>query len=337
MTNRNLNGNKDAAPFLLKPVGKDYLWGGSRLNLELCKDLAMQPLAETWECSTHPDGISMVASGEYAGQNLAQVLIEHPEYMGKYANPHGELPCLIKFIDARQDLSVQVHPSDDYARVHENGSLGKTEMWYVLDAAKDAKLVYGFCHDMEKEQVRNSIMAGDIEKYLQKVRIQKDDVFFIPPGQVHSLGAGSLVAEIQENSNITYRLYDYGRTDKMGRQRELHIEKALEVACLKSSLDLRQPMRVLKFKRGYATEFLCRCRYFQVERMIISNKQRGEAAQLSQVENSFQILLCTEGCGVLNWNRGEMINFFHGDCVFVPANSADIRIHGQTTLLKISC
>lgn len=337
MTNRNLNGNKEAAPFLLKPVGKDYLWGGSRLNLELCKDLAMQPLAETWECSTHPDGISMVASGDYAGQNLAQVLIEHPEYMGKYANPRGELPCLIKFIDARQDLSVQVHPSDDYARVHENGSLGKTEMWYVLDAAKDAKLVYGFCHDMEKEQVRNSIMAGDIEKYLQKVRIQKDDVFFIPPGQVHSLGAGSLVAEIQENSNITYRLYDYGRTDKMGKQRELHIEKALEVACLKSSLDLRQPMRVLKFKRGYATEFLCRCRYFQVERMMISTRHRGEVVEISQAENSFQILLCIEGSGVLFWDNEDMLHFFRGDCVFVPANSMGIRIHGQTTLLKISC
>lgn len=337
MTNRNLNGNKTAAPFLLKPVGKDYLWGGSRLNLDFRKNLTVKPLAETWECSTHPDGISMAASGEHAGQNLTQILMEQPEYMGKYANPRGELPCLIKFIDARQNLSVQVHPDDEYARVHENGSLGKTEMWYVLEAAEDAQLVYGFCHDMEKEQVRNSILAGDIEKYLQKVRIQKDDVFFIPPGQVHSLGAGSLVAEIQENSNITYRLYDYGRTDKKGNRRELHIEKALEVATLKSSQDLRQPMRVLKFKRGYATELLCRCRYFQVERMMISMKQRGETAELSPVENSFQILLCTEGCGVLFWDKGETLNFFHGDCVFVPANSADIRIHGQATLLKISC
>lgn len=337
MINRYLNGDKAAAPFLLKPVGKDYLWGGSRLNLDFCKDLAMQPLAETWECSTHPDGISMAASGEYAGQSLTKILIEHPEYMGKYANPRGELPCLIKFIDAKQNLSVQVHPSDDYARVHENGSLGKTEMWYVLDAAEDAKLIYGFCHDMEKEQVKNSILEGNIEKYLQKVRIQKDDVFFIPPGQVHSLGAGSLVAEIQENSNITYRLYDYGRTDKKGNLRELHIEKALEVACLKSSRDLRQPMRVLKFKRGYATELLCRCRYFQVERMIISNRQRAEAAKLSQVENSFQILLCTEGSGALFGDHEEMINFLRGDCVFIPANAADIKIYGQTTLLKISC
>ncbi len=351
MINRNLNGKKNsyknpqlpvlekkskqAVPFLLKPIGKDYLWGGNRLNLDFSKGIRMQPLAETWECSTHPDGISIVSSGIHAGRPLTQVLAENPHYMGRFANAKGELPYLVKLIDAKQDLSVQVHPGDTYAREHENGSLGKTEMWYVLDAAKDARLIYGFCHDMDKRKVKDSILAGTIEKYLQKIRIHKDDVFFIPPGQVHSIGAGSLIAEIQENSNITYRLYDYGRTDKSGNERELHIDKALEVASLESSRHPRQPIRVLKFRRGYATEFLCRCKYFQVERMIINTKRRGQIAHLETVDNLFQVLLCTEGCGVLFWDAGDMINFFCGDCIFIPANAAGIRIHGQATMLKI--
>ena len=177
MTNRSMSSNmienkKKPEPFLLKPSGKDYLWGGSRLNDDFSKGIDMSPLAETWECSTHPDGPSMVASGAFAGQTLTQVLKAHPEYLGTrlrvpctrlgvsgthsageqgahlkmsgaLSEPSGELPILIKLIDAKKDLSVQVHPSDAYAREHENGQLGKTEMWYVLDAKKDAKLIYG--------------------------------------------------------------------------------------------------------------------------------------------------------------------------------------------------
>lgn len=225
MTNGNMNlRNK---PFLLKPVGKDYLWGGSRLNDDFSKDIEMEPLAETWECSTHPDGPSLVASGEHAGKLLTEVLHEHPEYLGTHPRTEGELPILIKFIDAKKDLSVQVHPDDDYAFLHENGSLGKTEMWYVLDAAKDAKLIYGFYHDMTKETLKKSLADGTIEKYLQKVPIRKDDVFYVEAGKVHGIGAGALIAEIQENSNLTYRLYDYNRLDKNGKARELQDRKSV--------------------------------------------------------------------------------------------------------------
>ena len=275
MTSRNTNWK--AKPFLLKPAGKDYLWGGSRLKDDFSKDIDLTPLAETWECSTHPDGISTVASGALKGQPLSEVLKAHPEYLGTHPSRNkirdGELPILIKLIDARKDLSVQVHPDDEYARIHEHGSLGKTEMWYVLDAAKDAQLVYGFYRDMDREKLRKSLQEGTVEKYLQKVKIEKNDVFYIEAGTVHAIGAGALIAEVQENSNLTYRLYDYNRLDKAGKARELHIEKALEVADLKGSAEPRQPMRVLKYKRGYASEFLCRCRYFQVERVLINTEK----------------------------------------------------------------
>ena len=141
-------------PFLLKPSGKDYLWGGNRLNEEFAKDMEETPLAETWECSTHPDGPSFVSSGEYEGKTLSEVLKSHPEFLGEHASVMGEFPILIKLIDAKQNLSVQVHPSDIYAREHENGQLGKTEMWYVLDAAKDARLVYGLTHNCSRETIR---------------------------------------------------------------------------------------------------------------------------------------------------------------------------------------
>lgn len=336
MTKRNLNLRTE--PFLLKPVGKDFLWGGSRLNDDFSKKIEMEPLAETWECSTHPDGISTVDSGRFKGMLLSEVLKEHPEYLGTHPRTkNGELPILVKFIDAKKDLSVQVHPDDEYAKEHENGSLGKTEMWYVLDAAKDAKLIYGFYHDMDRETLQKSLLDGTVEKYLQKVKIKKDDVFYVEAGKVHGIGAGALIAEIQENSNLTYRLYDYNRVDKNGKSRTLHIDKALEVADLKSSAAPRQPMRVLNYRQGCATELLCRCRYFQVERLLVNTERCRQMADFQTGANSFSVLLCTNGCGTLFGEQGEPINFFRGDCIFVPANSIPLKIHGRAQLLKIGC
>lgn len=199
----------------------------------------MTPLAETWECSTHPDGPSTVASGEFQGKTLAQVLAEHPEYLGK-RYPNGEFPLLIKFIDAKRDLSVQVHPDDEYAKTHENGQNGKSEMWYVLDAKKNASLVYGLRHDCTEAQIRQAISDGTLQKHLLRVPIHPDNLFFIEAGTIHAIGAGALVAEIQENSNLTYRLYDYDRVHKNGKKRELYIDKAMAVANLKGSTEPRQ-------------------------------------------------------------------------------------------------
>ena len=206
-------------PFLLRPVGKDYLWGGERLKTAYHKQIDLTPLAETWECSTHPDGCSVVDSGAAAGKPLRTVLQEHPEYLGTYANPEGELPILIKLIDAKKDLSVQVHPDDAYAKQYENGQNGKTEMWYVLEAEPDASLVYGFRHTMTPERLRQSLAEGTLEADLQSVPVSKNDAFLIPAGTVHAIGAGILLAEIQQSSNLTYRLYDYNRTCHAFRRR----------------------------------------------------------------------------------------------------------------------
>jgi mannose-6-phosphate isomerase len=331
MTNR----NSDYRPFLLNPVGKDYLWGGSRLNDDFSKGIDISPLAETWECSTHPDGPSIVASGEHKGETLSEVIKNHPEYLGTHPKSQGELPILIKFIDAKSDLSVQVHPDDEYARTHENGQLGKTEMWYVLDATHDAKLIYGLNHDTDKETMRKGIEQGTLGKYLQKVRIKKDDLFYIKAGTIHAIGAGALIAEIQENSNLTYRLYDYDRIDKNGNKRELHIDKALEVANLKASTEPRQPIRVLKYRQGCATELLCRCEYFEVNRMIVNTERCRQMVEYQADSTSFRVLLCTDGCGSIHFGNGEYLSFFKGDCIFAPANSVAIKIHGKAQFLDV--
>ena len=333
MTSKNMSlKNK---PFLLKPVGKDYLWGGRRLNDDFSKEIPLQPLAETWECSTHPDGPSMVASGEFKGLSLAEVLHLQPELLGRHYAGLGELPILIKLIDAKKDLSVQVHPDDEYAFKHEQGQRGKTEMWYVLDASRDSQLVYGFSHDINRAVLEKSLLDGTVEKYLQKVPVHSDDIFFIKPGTVHAIGAGALIAEIQESSNLTYRLFDYNRVDKNGKKRELHIEKALAVVNMQGSARPKQPLRVLKYRRGYAAEMLCRCKYFQVERVLVNTERCRELASFQSNSDSFQVLLCTNGCGIMTFGDGEVLQLFRGDCVFLPADSVEVKVHGKLQMLLV--
>lgn len=320
------------APILLRPSGKDYLWGGNRLNADFGKAIPLSPLAETWECSTHPDGPSYAVGGEFDGQTLAEILRAHPEYLGtRHAGETG-LSILVKFIDARENLSVQVHPDDAYAKAHENGQLGKTEMWYVLDAAEGSRLVYGLSRDVDENTLRRAIGHGSLGKYLQKVPIRKDDVFFIPAGTIHAIGAGALVAEIQENSNLTYRLYDYDRVGKDGKKRELHIGKALAVANLRSSAEPRQPLRVLRYRPGAASELLCRCKYFEVYRMIVNTQSQSVLCQADAL--AFRVLLCLEGAGKIAWETGTL-PIGKGDCVFLPAGSPVLSLTGKTQLLDI--
>lgn len=320
-------------PLFLRPSGKDYLWGGQRLNTEFGKNIDLSPLAETWECSTHPDGPSFVVGGEFDGRSLADVIKEHPAYLGTKHAGETELPILIKFIDAKKDLSVQVHPTDDYAFSHENGQKGKTEMWYVLDAAKDARLVYGLNRDCTEETIRRAIEQGTLSNYLQTVPVQKDDLFFIEAGTIHAIGAGCLIAEIQENSNLTYRLYDYDRADKNGKKRELHVDKAMAVSNLHSSAKPRQPMRVKRFCPGAAYELLTRCKYFEVYRMLV-NTERKQTVTLYADAMSYRVLLCTQGCGSIGYDGGA-IDFFKGDCVFLPADSVGLSIHGVAQFLDV--
>lgn len=324
-------------PFLLKPAAKDYLWGGNRINDDFGKNIDMSPLAESWECSAHKDGVSYVASGLFCGLSLDELLMLHPEFLGTHASrlADGKLPIIVKLIDAKNDLSVQVHPDDEYALKNED-SLGKTEMWYVLSAKKNSELIYGFKRNVSPEQVRQAIEDGDIVDYLNKVPVSKDDVFFIEPGTVHAIGAGILVAEIQESSNITYRLYDYDRIDKNGKKRELHIEKALNVLNMKKTSSPRQPMRTLRYKNGYASELLRRCKYFQVERVLLNTETNRNLYPFRTDENSFHVLLCYEGCGVISGSDFSL-NFFKGDSIFVPADSIELKFHGKAQMLDISC
>ena len=322
-------------PFLLSPSAKDYIWGGRRLNDEFAKGIDMMPLAETWECSTHPNGPSFVASGNNKGMSLASVIEQNPSLLGKKYEGLGELPILIKFIDAKSDLSVQVHPTDEYARDNENGQLGKTEMWYVLDAAKDARLVYGLSHNMTKTRISKAIENGTIENYLQFVPVNKDDVFFIEAGTIHAICAGCLIAEIQENSNLTYRLFDYDRIDFNGSKRTLHIDKALDVAYLNSMSEPKQPLRVLKYEQGVARELLSRCKYFEVYRMIVNTERRQKVVYRAD-EMSFCVLLCINGCGAISFGN-DSLEVFKGDCIFVPADSEEIKLHGQMQFLDVRC
>ena len=253
--------------------------------------------------------------------------------MGTHPERGEGLPILIKFIDAKRDLSVQVHPTDEFAAAHENGQRGKTEMWYVLDAAKDAKLVYGLRHDTDAEALRESIENGTVEKHLQTVPIAKNDVFFIEAGTIHAIGAGALIAEIQQSSNLTYRLYDYDRVDKNGHKRPLHVQKALAAANLRSSTAPRQPMRVLHYRPGCASELLCRCRYFEVYRMLVNTERRQKVAYRADAM-SFRVLLCVDGCGTVSFCNSAS-NIYKGDCVFLPADSVELSLHGQLQLLDI--
>lgn len=323
-------------PFKLTPASKDYLWGGSRLNDDFKLDVPISPFAEAWVCSTHPDGPSGVP--EY-GCDLPELLAAHPEWLGSHplsvTGGKPELPILIKLIDAKQDLSVQVHPDDDYALTHE-GQWGKTEMWYVLDARNQAQIVYGFNQDMSDERVRHALDCGVIQNYLNHVSVHRDDLFYIESGTVHALGAGCLIAEIQQSSNLTYRLYDYDRVGKDGKKRELHVDKALQVAKLRSSSTPRQPMRVLKYRNGGASELLTRCKYFQVERLLLNTEVSREMMDFRTGSNSFHALLCTDGCGVM-FGDDVLIPFFKGDCMFVPAESVPLKIHGKAQLLNVSC
>ena len=323
-------------PFILTLASKDYLWGGSRLNDDFNLNIPCTPFAEAWVCSTHPDG----PSGLQNGEDLRGLLAAHPEILGSHPlqtmGGKPKLPILIKLIDAKKDLSVQVHPDDEYAAEHEQGSLGKTEMWYILDSKPGSKLVFGFNQDVNEELIRKSIKSGTIEAYLNHVPVHKDDLFYIKSGTVHAIGEGILLAEIQESSNLTYRLYDYNRVDKNGEKRPLHIDKALEVMNKRSSATPRQPMRTLKYKSGCASELLTRCKYFQVERVLLNTEVQRKLVDYKTDSNSFHALLCVGGCGNITWKHGG-INFFKGDCVFVPADSEPLKLHGRAQILDVSC
>ena len=249
-------------------------------------------------------------------------LLKKSNYFGTMLVKMGKADCLLG--GATYSTADTIRPALQ---------LVKTEMWYVLDASKDAKLVYGLKRERTEQQMRDAIAKGTLMKDLQWVPVKKDDLFFIEAGTIHAIGAGALVAEIQENSNLTYRLYDYDRVGKDGKKRELHIDKALDVANLKSSAEPKQPLRVLKYRQGIASELLTRCKYFEVYRMIV-NTERRQKVHYRADEIAFRVLLCVNGCGTISYEGGNL-PFYKGDCIFVPADSEVLTIHGQAQFLDV--
>ncbi len=315
----------------LLPVGKDYIWGGTRLRDEFGKNIDMTPLAETWECSVHPEGQSIIETGTYTGETLASVIEDHPEFLGTKMNGNSELPILVKFIDAKDNLSVQVHPDDDYAREHE-GQNGKSEMWYVVDADEGANIIYGFVHPITKDILRESVEEGYLGNLLQKIPVKKGDVFYVPAGTVHAIGSGVLIAEIQESSNVTYRVYDYDRVDKDGKTRELKFEDAINVMDMNPAPDIKQAPRLIHYYPGCAREILCRCKYFETERIEVSSE-----FSFTVHSESFQVILCLSGEAEVEDNEGTLLRFRKGDCLFLPAGIGRCHINGSIEILKIRC
>ena len=313
----------------LMPAGKDYLWGGTRLRKEYRKKIDLIPLAETWECSVHPDGLSIVENGKYRGQTLKDVIDKHPEFLG---TKNQEMPVLIKFVDAMKDLSVQVHPYDDYARKYE-GDNGKSEMWYVIDAEPGAELIFGFEHPVTKEILKEAVANGTLDKHLHKIKIQKGDVIYVPAGTVHGIGAGALIAEIQESSNVTYRVYDYNRTDKNGNTRELHFDKAVEVMNMDTVKESGEK-RLVHYYPGSSREIICRSQYFETEKIEVN-----KACSFSVMDESFQVLLCISGEGQVGYfnDENKPVRFKKGDCLFIPAGTGRCTLLGDAEVLKVRC
>ena len=320
-------------PFLLKPAYQHYLWGGNRLAEQFGKSADRLPLAESWECSTHPSGVSTVISGVFDGLPLSEVLRAHPDFLGDKYRGETELPLLVKLIDAEKDLSIQVHPTDSYAKEKENGQRGKTEMWYVLDAEEDAKLICGFNKDCTKEEVLQRAQDGTLEDVLCRVPVKKGDAFFIAAGTVHAICAGCLVAEIQQSSNLTYRLYDYNRRDADGNLRELHLEKAMDVAAL-NAVDIGG-IRVFEDRTdGAETQTVAACDYFNVYLWRIKAPHSLSKKMKIPMDNSFAVLLCIEGEGEVLLDTGSL-PLRKGDCLFVPAENESVTLSGTTELLCI--
>ncbi len=310
----------------LTPAFKDYLWGGTKLREVYGKPCDFDKVAESWELSTHPAGESRVDGGEYNGLTLSQYFQQVPQALGKNAAAFESFPVLIKLIDAKDPLSIQVHPSDEYA-LRVEGEYGKTEMWVIVDCEPGAFLYFGVNRPVSKEEFRQRIEDNTVLEVLNKVEVHPGDVFFIQAGTIHAIGAGILICEIQQNSNCTYRVYDYDRRGADGRPRELHIEKALDVCRLEPS-DMASRLGEVKALAGGTVQQLGACKYFSTEKLIVE-----EALTLEVGEDSFVSLLATEGSG---WVEGpeNKLAFRAGDSLLVPAGAGRVRVTGRAVLVK---
>lgn len=308
----------------LNPVFKDYIWGGTRLRDEFHLKTDMDPVAEGWMLACHKDGMNTIDGGEFDKKTLKEVLDEtgSEKMLGENSKKFPYFPVLIKIIDAKDNLSIQVHPDNDYARRVEN-EYGKTEIWYVLDAEDGAQLIYGFKDKISKADFRKAIENNTLPEVLNSVEVKKGDLFFIEAGTVHAIGKGTLIAEIQQNSNATYRVYDYGRVGKDGKPRELHIDKAVDVTVTEPPKYGTKPFGEAESIPGGKKKLLTKCDLFTVYRYDCKTKIRLNAGS-----DSFHHLLAVDGSGKINGR-----SFSKGDSFFVPASFGEYTIEGSAEII----
>lgn len=307
-------------PLKMRPCYKDYLWGGGRLKREFHKADASEVTAESWELSCHPDGLSRTEGGHSIAQ-LGEK--DHDSFWGR-ACPTGEFPLLVKLIDAQKALSVQVHPSDETALP---GERGKAEMWYIVDCAPQAFLYFGFSQRISQAEFLHRAEDGTICQVLNRVRVSKGDVFYILPGTIHAIGAGILIAEIQQSSNTTFRVYDYQRRDAAGNPRPLHLKRAAEVLSYEPVVPEECRVNSGVCFPAFSMREMFSCRYFHAYRLDVCTE-----VALRCDGQSFQHLLCVEGAGSIEAG-GKKYPFEKGESYFLPAALGDYRVLGACRML----
>ena len=311
----------------LSPTIKDYIWGGTRLTKEFEMVSFTDRQAEAWVLSCHSDGECTIENTDFKGRTLSDVLgNEGKTYLGTNCDKYENFPILIKLIDAKDNLSVQVHPDDEYA-LRVEGEYGKTEAWYIMDCDEGAEIIYGFKKDITKEEFRKSIEENTLTEYVNRVKVKKGDIFFIEAGTLHAICKGILLAEVQQNSNTTYRVYDYGRLQN-GKPRELHVEKALDVTSTKALDASGKPMGETIDKGDYKETLLTKCDIFSMKRLDVVEK-----AEVIADEKSFVSLVALEGNGVV-MHEDTCVTLYKGESLFIPAGFGKVEILGSVTVLE---
>lgn len=317
-------------PVFFYPVYMERIWGGRKLAEKYNRKPESDKVGESWEISCHENGMSIIRNGELRGLRLDEAISRYGnELLGSavYNDSYRKFPLLIKLLDAEDTLSVQVHPADEYANLHENGELGKTEMWYVIDAKPGARLIYGVKEGTDRDSFRHSINQGHPEEHLNELEVRAGDVLYIPAGLVHAIGEGILICEIQQNSDTTYRVYDWNRTDDKGRHRELHIDKAMDVIDFNAKHGSSLPGLKIEEAGGQRIIYVA-CDYFAMEELRITDKM-----ELIMDGKRFQTLTCIEGDGLIQYDGGQE-EISAGSSCLIPASLARVEIRGSCKVIR---
>jgi len=311
-------------PLTFKPIIVERIWGGKKLQTRLRKDIgSLENAGESWEISAVEGAESVVEHGILAGNNLSELTeVYMSDLIGEkvYEKFGDEFPLLIKYIDANDVLSIQVHPNDDLAKERHH-AYGKTEMWYVIDAEPDAYIISGFNHDVTQEEYLAHLEAGNVDKLMNKVPVKPGDVFFIPAGRVHAIGKGVILAEIQQTSDITYRIFDWNRVDKNGNPRQLHTEEALDAINFKATHDIKISYQT----RINQSVTLVSCPYFVTNILHCNQTIKKEYIWI----DSFKVLMCVQGNGIIQYNE-KQVHFNVGSTILIPATMEEITIIPKT-------